>query len=87
MRKFRKTFRRSKGKGKGRMGARGSFMYTADDVAAFLTGKGKGNRGHTSGKGFGRRKNPKDRSGQTMTCHGCGSDEHLIANCPQKGKG
>ena len=22
-----------------------------------------------------------------MTCHGCNSDEHLVSQCPQKGKG
>ena len=61
-------------------------MFTADDVQAFLSGKGKGNR-KGSGKGFGRRKNPKDRNGQIMTCRICGSDEHFQANCPQKGAG
>ena len=34
---------------------------------------------------FGRRKNPKDKAGNTMTCRVCGSDEHFQANCPRKG--
>ena len=63
-------------------------MYTADDVQAFLSRKGKGSRAHTSGKGFGRRGNPKGRDGTPMACHGCGSLEHLIRDCPKgKGKG
>ena len=28
-----------------------------------------------------------DRHGQLMTCHNCGSDEHLVARCPQEGQG
>ena len=89
VRQFRNTigkFFKGKGKGKGKSGS-GSFMFTQDDVVAFLTGKGKGGKSHTSGKGFGRTGNPKDRNGDTMTCHGCGSDQHLIGKCPQKGKG
>ena len=54
---------------------------------SYLQGKGKGNRAHTSGKGFGRRGNPKGRDGNPLACHGCGSTEHLIKNCPHKGKG
>jgi len=53
---------------------------------SFLSGKGKGDRSHSSGKGFGRRKNPKDRNGQIMKCHECQSDEHLVARCPHKGE-
>ena len=58
VRKFRRNFRRhhhqqSKGKGRGR-----GFFWTQDDVCAYLKGKGKGHRAHTSGRGFGRQKNP-----------------------------
>merc|ERR1712240_855563 len=90
---FKKSFRRKgkgKGKGKGKRGnfSRGGFFYTQDDVQCFLKGKGKGHRSHTSGKGHGRQKNPKDRSGNIMKCRICDSDEHLMANCPQgEGKG
>ena len=45
--------------------------------------KGKGKAGNTSGKGFGRRTNPKDRNGQVMRCLVCGSTQHLRARCPQ----
>ena len=62
-------------------------MWTRDDVEAFLSSKGKGRRIHTSGKAFGRRKNPKNKGGVVMRCHGCNSDEHLIKDCPSKGKG
>ena len=83
-RHFKKTLRRygkgrSKGKGRG-------FFFTEDEVQVYLKGKGKGNRAHTSGKGFGRKKNPRDRNGDIMKCSICGSDEHFRANCPQ-GKG
>ena len=62
-------------------------MWTHEDTLAYLKGKGKGNRSHSSGKGFGRRKNPRDRNGSLMKCHNCGSEEHLVARCPQKGSG
>ena len=76
VRKCRRRFRfakksKGKGKGKGRQhGARG-FMWTHDDTLTYLKGKGKGHRSHTSGKGFGRRGNPKDRDGNVMKCRIC----------------
>ena len=72
-RHFRKFHRQSKGKGRG-------FFLTQDDVLAYLKGKGKGHRSHTSGKGHGRRKNPKDRNGNTLKCHTCGSEDHFQSN-------
>ena len=54
VRKFRRFIKASKGRGKGKSkGKRSSgqaFMYTQDEVNAFLSGKGKGNRSHISGK-------------------------------------
>ena len=90
VRKFRRHFRRyfSKGKGKGKSKGKGrGFFWTQDDVQVFLKGKGKGHRSHTSGKGFGRRRNPTGRDGSTMKCHNCGSEDHFVRNCPTKGKG
>ena len=92
VRKFRKNFKfhkrsKGKGKGKGKGKSHGGFMWTHDDTLAYLKGKGKGKRAHTSGKGFGRRGNPRDRNGEIMKCHNCGSEEHLAARCPQKGGG
>ena len=93
VRKFRRFFKARRGKGKGKSkgkkgsGSGNSFMWYQEEVAAFLSGKGKGDRSHSSGKGFGRRKNPKGRDGQIMRCHECQSDEHLVARCPLKGKG
>ena len=46
---------------------------------AFAGGKGKG--GSKGGKG--QRKNPRDKNGDLMKCHVCGSDEHLQRRCPQ----
>ena len=57
-------------------------MSTQQDALAYLKGKGKGHRAHTSGKGHGRRKNPRDKAGNIMKCHKCGSAEHLQRNCP-----
>ncbi len=85
-----KNFRRNrKGKGKGKGKTKGqSFMWTHEETLTYLKGRGKGSRAHTSGKGHGRRKNPKDRQGNIMRCRICNSDEHFAARCPQgKGKG
>ena len=51
-------------------------------------GKGKGPKGRQSiGKGFRRRKNARNKQGEIMKCHGCGSEEHLINRCPHATKG
>ena len=71
-----------------------SYSYLAESADETLEHvfKGKGREGgskgrRTTGKGFGRRGNPKDRSGNTMKCHECGSTDHLVKRCPQrKGK-
>ena len=87
VRKFRRHVRRHlvKGKGKGKGKGRG-FFWTQDDVQVFIKGKGKGHRSHTSGRGFGRKRNPRGRDGSTMKCHACGSEERFIRDCPVKGK-
>ena len=78
----------SKGKGKGKNKGKGSFTFhTADDMNVYLKGQGKGNRAHTTGMGHGRTGNPKGSDGQPITCHGCGSTEHLVARCPNNTKG
>ena len=95
VRKFRRKFRkfgkghgkvyrdRGKGSGKGH-----SIMFSEEDVYTFLSGKGKGHRSGSSGKGFGRKGNPKDRDGNVMTCRVCGSEDHFAARCPKgSGKG
>ena len=91
VRRFRrhlKFHKRRKGKGEGRSKAkRGGFTWTQGDALAYLKGKGKGHRLRSTGKGFGRRKNPRDRNGNLMKCHNCGSEDRLVARCPQKGRG
>ena len=88
-RRYAKRFRR-KGKGKGSKGfgfgksGRPHFLAQNDEVLAYLKGSGKGKRSHTSGKGFGRRKNPRGRDGQIMKCRVCNSEEHFAARCPQR---
>ena len=93
VRRFRRTFKRTfksygKGKSYGKSygkGKRRGFFFTKDEVFAYLKGKGKGHRMNSSGKGHGRRKNPRDRNGDTMKCRICGSEEHFQAECPQNG--
>ena len=46
---------------------------------SFLGFGGKGNKGKGKRKG-----NPRGRDGQPMTCHSCGSEDHLVARCPCK---
>ena len=53
-----------------------------EEQYALLKGKGKGQRTHSTGKGFGRRGNPKDKNGNVMKCHKCGSTEHLQRIAP-----
>ena len=42
--------------------------------------------GRGSGKGHGRKRNPRGCDGNVMTCRVCNSEEHFAARCPQ-GKG
>ena len=76
----------AKGGGK-RSGPRQRMFWTADEALVFLKGKGKGGKSHSSGKGHGRRRNPRGKDGETMKCHKCGSEEHLQRECPQNGGG
>ena len=96
-RKFRrihKRFRTAKGKGTGfsrhamrtKGNGRGQPLFHVEafnETLAYLSGKGKGNRRHTSGKGTGRRMNPTGRDGLVMKCRVCNSPEHFEARCPQ----
>ena len=86
----KRPFNSSFGKGKGK----NRFTFLADEsdenLETIFKGKGgKGSKGRrTSGKGFGRKTNPRDKQGNIMTCHRCGSTEHLIRDCPMpKGSG
>ena len=56
-------------------------FLSQEPVLSFLKGRGKGKA--SSGKGFGRKRNPIGRDGNVMKCHTCGSEEHLQAKCPQ----
>jgi len=81
-----RRFVKRKGKGKGRGKSRFSFLSTMPDEeydSMFYGGKGnsKGKR-RSSGKGKGRRTNPRGRDGQIMTCGICGSETHFRAECP-----
>lgn len=68
------------GKGFGKKGSYNSSSAGFIPPNAFAGGKGKG--GSKSGGGKGR-KNPRDKNGELMKCHVCGSDEHLQRRCPQ----
>ena len=99
VRQVRRFFRRRmKGKGKGKSGKRmtgkGIAAFTMklndEDYEELYFGKGKGkgkgkSKGiRSSGKGFGRKENPKGKDGRTMECYtpGCGSTTHLARDCP-----
>ena len=58
VRRLRRSFKRSRGTGTGRGGGfsrqrRGKGFWYTEPVLAFLSSKGKGERRHTKGKGFG----------------------------------
>jgi hypothetical protein len=50
----------------------------------YLKGRGKGHRAGASGKGFGRKGNPKDRTGNTVKCRICNSEEGVAVRCRHK---
>ena len=79
--KFRSQFLESPAAYKGSKGFRkGKGKGKSEDGPAYLQ--------HIDGSYF--NSNPKDRSGEVMKCHSCGSTDHLIAKCPKnrkKGKG
>ena len=100
--KKRSYFARRKGKGKGRKGShkgrgKGSLFFTDEsewnEAVNYLSSQGV--NVYTSGKGFGRKKNPRGKDGQVMKCFtpGCGSEDHFQKDCPMaqhhfaKGKG
>ena len=111
-RSFRKKFWQ-KGKGRGRTGkgkrmtGKGLTALVAemsDDEyeTTFFSkgrrkGKGKSSGKRSTGKSFGRRRNPIGKDGQVMKCWNmkpaekgrgkCGSTEHLARDCPYKGTG
>ena len=96
-RKFRRIqmrFRTARAKGKGfsrhamrtKGNGRGQPLFhveACNETLAYFSGKGKGNRRHTSGKGTGRRMNPTGTDGRVMKCRVCNSPEHFGARCPQ----
>ena len=43
-----------------------------------------GKKGAGSGKGKGRKGNPRGPDGRKMRCHECGSEDHLVAKCPRR---
>ena len=83
VRAIRRTLRK-KGKGKGSKGGLGHAYLNINEVLQNSYFKGKGKGGNSSGKGFGRRINPKGRDGEVMKCSICQSQYHLRAKCPQR---
>ena len=96
MRKFRRAVKKfAKARYPQQYGRRrpggGGFRrtYVTDqDIEAYLGQKGKGGR-KGSGKGHGRKGNPRGKDGKIMKCRICESEEHFAAKCPQNrgGKG
>ena len=64
-----------------------SMSDTEVDVFVGLgrKGKSKGKGKRTSGKGFGRKRNPIGRDGTVMSCNTCGSEFHFANNCDGSG--
>ena len=58
---------------------------THDELNTFIAQKGNPQRSFTSGKDFGRRGNPKGKDAKPLKCRGCGSEDHLVRECPNKG--
>ena len=83
---LRKAFKgKGKGRGKGRSTTALFAELSENDIEeVFYKGKGKGKGKRSSGKGFGRQKNPKGRDGQILKCHECDSEDHLVAQCPRR---
>ena len=83
VRALRRVLRR-KGKGKGSKGGLGHSYLNINETLQNAYFKGKGKGGKSSGKGFGRKMNPKGRDGEVLKCSICSSQYHLRARCPQR---
>ena len=82
VRALRRVLRR-KGKGKGKPSHSYLDINHTLMQSSYFRNKGKG--GKSSGKGFGRKQNPRGRDGEIMKCSICGSINHFRAKCPQNG--
>ena len=80
VRSLRRVLRR-KGKGKGKV--QNAFFDISGALMQSSYFKGKGKGGKSSGKGFGRKHNPKGRDGAILKCSICSSIYHLRRRCPQ----
>ena len=89
MNKPSRRYRRTKGgksKGRGKQGKSRFGHYELELTSAYQNHDNVEFDYFGSGKGKKGRKNPRGPDGKPMTCHECGSDEHLIRDC-QKRKG
>ena len=60
-------------------------MADVEVDSVFFGGKGKSKgKRRSTGKGQGRRKNPRGSDGEIMLCGICGSDEHFRAQRPRQ---
>ena len=72
-----------KGKGKGSVQHFLAELEFDPESCFYAKGGRKGTSARSSGRGFGRKSNPRGPDGSTMKCHICGSEEHLRRDCPQ----
>ena len=77
----------AKGRGEGkRGGSKGRGKGKGFPIGHSFTAKGLPARALAGGKG--KAGNPRDPSGAVLRCHRCGSQDHMMADCPKgKGKG
>ena len=75
------------GKGKGKGANRFGFLAAmSDQEYSELFYGGRQFVRRISGGGKGRKKNPRNRNGEIMTCGECGADDHVCAQCPWRGQ-
>ena len=86
--KVEKVGKTKHGKPKGKITNTSSYLSELNEsqlMEIFPAFRAKGGKkGAGSGKGKGRKGNPRGPDGRRMKCHECGSEEHLVAKCPRR---
>ena len=76
------------GKSKGKIFNTSAYLSELNQsqlMELFPAFRAKGDKkGTGSGKGKGRKGNPRGPDDRRMRCHECGSEEHLVRRCPRR---